>query len=100
MNSALARVQGVEAGHPPERRSKMAQSIWYVCASSLLVSKLRPSSPTVAANAIFLSECGIQLSTDTNDIIILHRKRPLGKLLVYFSHEPVFYEHDLAQRRS
>ncbi|KAJ01762.1 hypothetical protein PM02_17585 [Sulfitobacter mediterraneus] len=32
MNSARARAQGTEAGQPPERHKRIAQSIGYVCA--------------------------------------------------------------------
>ncbi|HCE21853.1 MAG TPA: hypothetical protein DF282_04970 [Hyphomonas sp.] len=32
MNSARARAQGTDAGQPPDRQSRIAQSIGYVCA--------------------------------------------------------------------
>ena len=60
MNSARARAQGTEAGQPPDRHKRIAQSIGYVCARAGAGSE-RPV--TVKATAIegrsFLTEWGM-----------------------------------------
>ena len=39
MNSARARAQGTEAGQPPDKHKRIAQSIGYVCARAGIGSK-------------------------------------------------------------
>ena len=40
INSARAREQGTEAGQPPDRQSRIAQSMGYVCALELEGSEM------------------------------------------------------------
>ena len=57
MNSARARAQGTEAGQPPERHKRIAQSIGYVCARAGAGSeKLVTAKATATEGRSFLSK--------------------------------------------
>jgi hypothetical protein len=47
MNSARAREQGTDAGQPPDKQRRIAQSIGYVCARLLVGSEMLARLKTI-----------------------------------------------------
>ncbi len=63
MNSARARAQGVDAGHPPDKQSRIAQSIWYLCAEAGTVASPVASAQMAVRLAISSNRFGIRRFT-------------------------------------